>query len=40
VAPDGRFLTAQAVAAGSDGPTQVSVILNWLEELKQRVPRP
>ena len=40
VAPDGRFLTVPEVTAGNAGPTQVSVVLNWLEELKPRVLRP
>jgi hypothetical protein len=35
---DGRFLMLKPAAEGSPGPTYVSVILNWLEELKQRVP--
>jgi hypothetical protein len=38
VAPDGRhFVIVEGREAGS-GPTAVNVVLNWLEELKGRVP--
>jgi hypothetical protein len=30
VAPDGRFLVATPMESNADGPTYVSVILNWL----------
>jgi eukaryotic-like serine/threonine-protein kinase len=36
---DGRFLVTKPVAQTPDGPTYVSVVLNWTEELRQRVPR-
>jgi hypothetical protein len=35
---DGRFLLLREPTAGSDGAITISVVLNWLEELKQRVP--
>jgi hypothetical protein len=41
VTPDGRFLgvvaAGQTQPAGSTAP-QIQVVLNWFEELKQRVP--
>ena len=38
VTPDGqRFVMLQQVAPDS-APTQINVVLNWFEELKQRVP--
>ena len=37
VHPDGRFLFLR-MAGGDDGLQQVNVVLNWFEELKQRVP--
>ena len=38
VTPDGqRFLMIQ-VGAPDSGATQINVVLNWFEELKQRVP--
>jgi serine/threonine-protein kinase len=40
VAPDGRFIFAKPVAAFSAVPVNVSVILNWFEELREQVPRP
>ena len=36
---DGRFLINRAASAGSDAPINISVVLNWFEELRQRVPR-
>jgi serine/threonine-protein kinase len=40
--PDGkRFLMMkepEAVASASGGPRKINIVLNWLEELKQRVP--
>ena len=38
VHPDGRFLMVQNLA--EDARTQVTVVLNWFEELKERVPIP
>jgi eukaryotic-like serine/threonine-protein kinase len=42
VMPDGRFLSSvpggDETVSGSDAAPQMHVILNWLEELKQRVP--
>jgi serine/threonine-protein kinase len=35
---DGRFIVTQPVAAATDGPTHISVVLNWSEELKALVP--
>ncbi len=37
VAPDGRFLMIDLGETGGQGP-RINVILNWFEELKQRVP--
>jgi Tol biopolymer transport system component len=38
VSPDGqRFLMIKPSEAG-EAPTQINVVLNWFEELKQRVP--
>ena len=38
VSPDGqRFLMVQS-SGPEQTPTQIRVVLNWLEELKQRVP--
>ncbi len=38
VTPDGqRFVMIQAVEP-EQAPTQINVVLNWFEELKQRVP--
>jgi hypothetical protein len=37
VSPDGqRFLMVKP--AEQSGPTQINVVLNWFEELKQKVP--
>ena len=39
VSPDGqRFLMLKPADAGEGVPTQINVVLNWFEELKQRVP--
>ncbi len=39
VAPDGqRFLMIQESVQDSAAPQQINVVLNWFEELKQRVP--
>ncbi len=35
---DGRFLMSSPVAEGSAGDIDISVVLNWFEELKQLVP--
>ena len=37
VAPDGQRFLLVRKEEGSD-PTQINVVLNWFEELKQRVP--
>jgi hypothetical protein len=39
VSPDGqRFLMIKPSAAGEAAPTQIVVVQNWFEELKQKVP--
>ncbi len=39
VSPDGqRFLMLKAVEQAEAAPTQINVVLNWFEELKQKVP--
>jgi Tol biopolymer transport system component len=39
VSPDGqRFLMIKPNEAGEAAPTQINVVLNWFEELKQKVP--
>jgi len=39
VTPDGqRFLMLKSVDQGQAAPTQINVVLNWFEELKQKVP--
>jgi Tol biopolymer transport system component len=38
VAPDGRFLFVEPPAAGAAQRSQLTLVLNWTEELKQRVP--
>jgi len=41
VTPDGRFVgigTGAQAGAGSTGPAQLHVVINWFEELKTRVP--
>ena len=39
VGADGRFLMIKALAE-EEGPGQINVVLNWFEELKERVPVP
>ena len=37
--PDGkRFLMMKEIPTAAEGPQRINVVLNWLEELKQRVP--
>ena len=42
VSPDGkRFLMMKeqgTTASGSSGPRKINIVVNWFEELKQRVP--
>jgi len=39
VSPDGqRFLMLKPVDQAQAAPTQINVVLNWFEELKQKVP--
>jgi len=39
VSPDGqRFLMLKPTETGEGGPVQINVVLNWFEELKQKVP--
>jgi hypothetical protein len=39
VSPDGqRFLMLKPVESQASAPTQMNVVLNWFEELKQKVP--
>jgi len=39
VSPDGQhFLMLKPAEASEAAPTQINVVLNWFEELKQRVP--
>src|SRR5262249_11514156 len=39
VSPDGqRFLMLKPVESQTSAPTQINVVLNWLEELKRKVP--
>ena len=41
IAPDGRFLMVKLVDAdGGQEAADITVVLNWLEELKERVPVP
>ena len=41
VGPDGRFLMMRDAQATDGGtPTPVVLVLNWFEELKERVPLP
>jgi Tol biopolymer transport system component len=35
---DGRFLITKPATAGSEGTINISVVLNWFEELRERVP--
>ena len=40
VSPDGQwFLMLKPSEAGQAAPMQINVVLNWFEELKQKVPR-
>ena len=39
VAPDGRFLVTESVEASRQGPTPVSVVLNWLTSARQQAGR-
>ncbi len=38
VAPDGKRLRLMPLLAPEAAPTQVHLVLNWLEELRRRVP--
>jgi hypothetical protein len=39
VSPDGqRFLMLKPSESAQTTPTQINVVLNWFEELKQKVP--
>ena len=39
ISPDGkRFLMLKDTAAAAEGPRRINIVLNWIEELKQRVP--
>jgi eukaryotic-like serine/threonine-protein kinase len=39
VSPDGqRFLMLKSIESAGSAPTQINVVLNWFEELKQKVP--
>jgi hypothetical protein len=39
VSPDGqRFLMLKPSESAEAAPTQINVVLNWFEELKQKVP--
>jgi len=39
VSPDGeRFLMLKPVEQTANAPTQINVVMNWFEELKQKVP--
>jgi len=38
VAPDGRFLMMKPVGTEGAGPPRINVVLNFFEELRQRVP--
>jgi hypothetical protein len=35
---DGRFLMTKSASAGSDSVVDISVVLNWFQELRERVP--
>ena len=35
---DGRFLIGRPAAEGADEPVNISVVLNWFEELRENVP--
>ena len=36
---DGRFITTEVVESAPSGPTHVSVVLNWVDELTRMAPR-
>jgi hypothetical protein len=38
--PDGRIVAVDAAAQTRAGGTQIQVVLNWVEELKTKAPRP
>jgi Tol biopolymer transport system component len=38
VLPDGSFVAVGAATGGEQGPPQIQVVLNWFEELKQKLP--
>ncbi len=38
VAPDGQRFVMIQIGGSDSPPTQINVVLNWFEELKQRVP--
>ncbi|MGI0149718.1 MAG: hypothetical protein ACREDF_09345, partial [Thermoplasmata archaeon] len=39
VSPDGeRFLMLKPVESQTSAPTQINVVLNWFEELRQKAP--
>jgi len=39
VSPDGqRFLMLKPVESQTSAPNQINVVLNWSEELKQKIP--
>ena len=40
VAPDGRFLMMDELTNEDEAPLQINVVLNWFDELAQRVPMP
>ena len=35
---DGRFLMTKSATGGSDNKVDISVVLNWFQELRERVP--
>jgi hypothetical protein len=35
--PDGKHFLGIAAGGGTQGPPSIQVVLNWFEELKQRV---
>jgi hypothetical protein len=35
---DGRFLTTSVAGGGSVASVNISVVLNWFQELRERVP--
>ena len=40
IAPDGRFLMLSSQTTEDAPPLQINVVINWFEELKERVPVP